>query len=459
MAIIYTYPGQALITGKELVLISDDNDEQSTRNITLQQIANLNGTNPGVSRVYFADSLGLSPSTTQAGTDPTAGIDVVEVTGTILAIGGGTGKDSAALTAANAGDILAVNSTNDGYDFIAQPTGETYTFSTQQNPTVSANVDLFIEDSQSVKDVVTLVPGNSGNVTLTADTTANPPTITIESTGGQGQTYTAGNGIAISNANVISATLANGGGLGFDNAQLTTNLTPANLSTVTNKSNGDVLTYDGNNGMNWVTPAYSPQISTISLWNLVYVDGTYSAVLHTGVGNQKGTITVSYDGPGNQTHATISWNLSFQLATASTLKTGGYHLGLAKEDGSALFPNHEGTIEFAGGLSRVTVVDQNNTIVSDQWETPVTNVAILEKPNTTTCQWEGANGFRDPANCGAADAEIQSYIWFSAMDQVNVTTKQTIYQPATAWIKNTIANSDTIYLAGSITAFGNFTFT
>ena len=59
MAIIYTYPGQSIITGKELVLISDDNDQQSTRNITLQQIANLNGTNPGVSRVYFADSLGM----------------------------------------------------------------------------------------------------------------------------------------------------------------------------------------------------------------------------------------------------------------------------------------------------------------------------------------------------------------------------------------------------------------
>ena len=114
MAIIYTYPGQALITGKELVLISDDNNQKSTRNITLQQIANLNGTNPGVSRVYFEDSLGLSPSTTEAGTDPAAGTGVVQVTGTVLAIGGGTGKDSTALSAATAGDILAVNATNAG---------------------------------------------------------------------------------------------------------------------------------------------------------------------------------------------------------------------------------------------------------------------------------------------------------------------------------------------------------
>ena len=133
MAIIYTYPGQSIITGKELVLISDDNEQQSTRNITLQQIANLNGTNPGVSSVYFADSIGLSPSATETAQNPDVATGVVEVTGTVLAIGGGTGKDSAALTAANVGDILAVNATNDGYDFIAQPTGETYTFTTAQS--------------------------------------------------------------------------------------------------------------------------------------------------------------------------------------------------------------------------------------------------------------------------------------------------------------------------------------
>ena len=454
MAIIYTYPGQSIITGKELVLISDDNEQQSTRNITLQQIANLNGTNPGVSSVYFADSIGLSPSATETAQNPDVATGVVEVTGTVLAIGGGTGKDSAALTAANVGDILAVNATNDGYDFIAQPTGETYTFTTAQS---TNDVDLILTDSQGGTNTVRLTPGASGNVTLTANTTVNPPTVTIESTGGQGQTYTAGNGINISNANEISAKLKNGGGLGFDGTELTTSLTPANLSTVTNKSNGDVLTYDGNNGMNWITPAYFPQISTLSTWNLVYVDGSYAAVLHTGVVQPKGSITVSYDSAGTG-HATISWNLSFKLDTTSTLKTGGYHLGLSKEDGSALFPNNEGTIEFAGGLSRVTVVDQNNTIVADQWQTPATNAAILEKPNTTSCQWEGANGFRDASDCSIGDAEIQSYIWFSTISTA-LSPMQTIYQPAAAWIRNTIDNNDTIYLAGSITAFGNFTFT
>ena len=83
MAIIYTYPdGPSPLTGEELIVISDPNNSNSTRNVTAQNVANLvdiNITfNPGTT------GLNYSPNITQL-------TETVTLSGVLQEIHGGTG--------------------------------------------------------------------------------------------------------------------------------------------------------------------------------------------------------------------------------------------------------------------------------------------------------------------------------------------------------------------------------
>ena len=281
MAIIYSYPSEGVVTGKEEVLVTVPGEENSLRTINIQQISNLTSESSGVSRVLFNDSIGLLPSMTDGAQDPLAGTGVVEVTGAINAGAGGTGKQIADISAANIGDILIVNANQDGYDFSAQPTGETYTFSTEQNATVPANVDLFIEDSQSNKDIITLIP--TGAVSLTAD--AVNSTITINSTGG-GTALTAGSGIDIT-TNVISAKV--GPGLQINTSeQIVPNISEANLGDAPSQgfANGDILVYNGfaTNNLQWTKPSFISSANKTNIdFTLWYEDSTGSPQKHTNL--------------------------------------------------------------------------------------------------------------------------------------------------------------------------------
>ena len=117
MAIIYTYANFSPLTGAEKVLISDSDTNQATRTATAQQIANLAGGSTGVNRVFFNDNVGLTPNFTQTIGNETVGRGVVEFSGVLLPGAGGTGKDSAALTAATTGQVLVLNAAKDGWDF------------------------------------------------------------------------------------------------------------------------------------------------------------------------------------------------------------------------------------------------------------------------------------------------------------------------------------------------------
>lgn len=258
MAIIYSYPSEGVITGTEEVLVTIPGEENALRTISIQQISNLNPTSSGVSRVLFNDDVGLSPTVTEGGADPNAGTGVVIFSGLVSHKGGGTGLGQAEMTAANAGDVLIINSTNDGYVYSAPPSGETYTFSTIQNTTTAANVDLTLTSSGGAVQTVTLVPGSSGNVTLTANETANPRTITIESTG-SGTTYQAGDGININTTTTPNSLEAKiGSGLAFNaSSQIQTNIGPTNLADTPSSgfTNGDILQYNGNtaNNLEWIS--------------------------------------------------------------------------------------------------------------------------------------------------------------------------------------------------------------
>ena len=134
MAVIYTYANFSPLTGSEKVLISDSDTNQATRTATAQQIANLAGGSTGVNRVFFNDNVGLTPNFTQTIGNETVGRGVVEFSGVLLPGAGGTGKNSAALSGATAGQVLVLNPTKDGWDF-SDAIGDTYTISTV-NPSV-----------------------------------------------------------------------------------------------------------------------------------------------------------------------------------------------------------------------------------------------------------------------------------------------------------------------------------
>lgn len=243
MAIIYTYPSESVVTGTEELLVTLPGDSFAIRTISLQQVANLKASTPGgnVDRILFSDSIGLTPTQTAGGADPAVGTGTILVGGTVSGVGGGTGKDTTALAAANVGDILKVNATKTGYDFgTATSSGDTYTISTKQNAAVSTSVDLDLTDSSSTVQTITLVP--SGSTALTANNAAG--TITINSSGGSGSSYQAGNGIEINTATVpdtISADL--GVGLGFDATnQIAVALTTTLMGGAAASTNGLVLT-------------------------------------------------------------------------------------------------------------------------------------------------------------------------------------------------------------------------
>ena len=464
MAIIYTYPEQSVITGQELVLVSSDNEEKSTKNVTLQQIANLNGTNPGVSSVFFADSLGLSPSTTQAGADPTVATGVVQVTGTILAIGGGTGKDSTALTAANVGDVLVVNSSKDGFDFSTASSGETYDLSTIQNTTTPANVDLTLTDSSGAGNNtrVTLVPGSSGNVTLTADATVTPPTITIESSGGgSGTTYQSGNGISIDTTttpDTLSVAIGTSAGLGFNSSsQLVTSLTPSNIASTSGASNGAVLTYDGSSAMTWTEPGYNPQVRTEESLSLVYIDqttGNYEIKEHTGINNLKGSVDISQNtnASGNKSHL-INFTISFQRGTTTTIAGSDTHLGIALDSAAAIFSNGPSNA-YSGSVGVASIVDSTGALKSSGFGIRPTTCIIPSKANpsdSSSASFNVANGLGD-LNYSSAT----KYIWLGGQVTTTLDSVINYSSGSVAWILSSVTTTDTIFLSGTISAYGNF---
>ncbi len=462
MAIIYTYPEESPITGKELVVVSSDNDEKSTRNVTLQEIANINGTNPGVSRVYFADSLGLSPSTSEAGADPTAGTGLVQVTGTVLAIGGGTGKDSTALTAANVGDVLVVNSSKDGFDFSTASSGETYDLGTLQNTTTPTNVDLTLTGSSTSATTVTLVPGDSGNVTLTADTTVTPPTITIESSGGgTGTTYQEGNGINIDTAtspDTLSVAIGTSAGLGFNSSsQLVTSLIPNNIAATGSATNGSVLTYNGSASMSWVQPTFSPTVVDNEDLSLIYMDpSNYSPTTHTGVTNVKGAVTkISNVSPGGSAFLqTITFELQFQVGATSTLRSSGYSLGIAKASRAALFENGPQHM-YSGSIGIASVLTSSADISTAGFATQPVSCIVLSKtdPGVSTSNWLVANDLGEAAN-----TDCQKYIWIGGHNNNSGSLNMIRYTPpSTSWIASGVSTSDIVYLSGTLTAYGQMT--
>ena len=243
MAIIYSYPSEGVITGTEELLVTVPGDSFAVRTINLQQVANLKASTPGgnVDRILFNDSIGLTPTQTAGSADPSVGIGTIVVGGTVSGVGGGTGKDTADLAAANVGDVLKVNASKTGYDFgTASGSGSTYTISTKQNASTSTSVDLDLTDSSSTVQTITLIP--SGSTSLTANNAAG--TITINSSGSGGSSYQAGNGIEFNTATVpdtISADL--GVGLGFDSTnQIAVTLNTTLMGGAAASQNGLVLT-------------------------------------------------------------------------------------------------------------------------------------------------------------------------------------------------------------------------
>ena len=254
MAIIYSYPSEGVITGTEELLVTVPGDSFAVRTIKLQQVANLKASTPGgnVDRILFNDSIGLTPTQTAGGADPSVGIGTIIVGGTVSGVGGGTGKDTAALAAANVGDILKVNASKTGYDFgTASGSGSTYTISTKQNASTSTSVDLDLTDSSSTVQTITLIP--SGSTSLTANSGAG--TITINSSGSGGSSYQAGNGIEFNTSTVpdtISADL--GVGLGFDSTnQIAVTLNTTLMGGSAASQNGLVLTSNSSSstGASW----------------------------------------------------------------------------------------------------------------------------------------------------------------------------------------------------------------
>jgi hypothetical protein len=254
MAIIYTYPSESVVTGTEELLVTLPGDSFAIRTISLQQVANLKASTPGgnVDRILFSDSIGLTPTQTAGGADPSVGTGTILVGGTVSGVGGGTGKDTTALNAANVGDVLKVNATKTGYDFgIAGSSGDTYTISTKQNTSVSTSVDLDLTDSSSTVQTITLIP--SGSTSLTANNAAG--TITINSSGSGGSSYQAGNGIEFNTATVpdtISADL--GAGLSFDASdQIAVALNTTIMGGAVASQNGLVLTSNSGSstGASW----------------------------------------------------------------------------------------------------------------------------------------------------------------------------------------------------------------
>ena len=247
MAIIYTYANFSPLNGSEKVLISDSNTNQATRTATAQQIANLAGGETGVNRVFFNDSIGLTPSFTQTIGNETVGRGVVEFSGVLLPGAGGTGKDSADLTAATTGQVLALNSGKDGWDFV-NAAGDIYSLAAQQygtTPPYKGGIDL--SDSTGIVDTVKIVGGTS--ISITADSVSGEITVTNDD---PGITYTAGNGIdsTLLSSNTIAADLKAAGGLAFDNGEITTDLSPTNVGGSTGSA-GQILQTNGAGSMSW----------------------------------------------------------------------------------------------------------------------------------------------------------------------------------------------------------------
>ena len=243
MAIIYTYANFSPLNGSEKVLISDSETNQATRTATAQQIANLAGGDTGVNRVFFNDSVGLTPNFTQTIGNETVGRGVVEFSGTLLPGAGGTGKDSAALTGATAGQVLALNVAKDGWDF-TNAVGEIYDLST--NFPSAGSVPLNLTDSSAVTTAVTLSAGTGISI---ASSSISDIVITNDA---PAITYTAGNGIvsASLSSGIIAVGLKTGGGLAFNLGEIETDLSSTNIGG-TIGSNQQVLIANGGGGQYW----------------------------------------------------------------------------------------------------------------------------------------------------------------------------------------------------------------
>ena len=443
MAIFYTYPSNNAVTGKEEVLVSVPNKDNELRIVDLQSIANLKSNNSGVNRLFFSDSIGLSPSFTEAGLDPTAGTGVVEVTGTVNIAGGGTGKDITDLAAANVGDILTINTNKDGYDFSPPPTGETYTFSTEQNATTPANVDLFIEDSQSNKDTITLIP--AGSVSLTADNVNN--TITIDSTGGS-TSLTPGDGINI-NTNVISTSI--GDGLGFNNAGvMVVDLNPDDLADTTGVQNGAYLQYSSSGGgiTQWVNQASSnPTIFSASDIAISYFDTTSSSVKGVSgvVLDNKSQVVIGTVGAGNI--KVLTFYLDFYIETNNQLTTGDEYLILTRkstpEDGFTFMTDVSGGFHGSVTCCEAAINNTSSPLLTGQWQTLVQGCFIPTNESVGV-----------PRTEPPIPSQLQNLLIMQANKEVGANGTQTTYVPTTEWIKpgNLGANFRYI-LAGTITVF------
>jgi len=112
MAIIYTYPsGPSPLQGDELIVISDVNNGNATRNTTAQAIADLNDF-----EITLTSSTGLSfsPNLLEPGVYP------VNLTGTLLIGHGGTGATNQQdavdnitnASSGGAGQVLTTDGTN-----------------------------------------------------------------------------------------------------------------------------------------------------------------------------------------------------------------------------------------------------------------------------------------------------------------------------------------------------------
>lgn len=454
MAIIYTYPGDLAVTGNEKVLVTVPSEENSLRSITLQSIANLKSNNSGVNRVFFADSIGLSPNATQAGLDPLVGTGVVNITGSISITGGGTGKTQADLTAANIGDILVVNANKDGYDFSAQTLGETYTFSTAQN---GNNADLTLTDSQANVQTVQLVPGASGNITLTVDNQASPKTITIESAGAASN-YTAGNGIAISNTNEISISLAGNSGLVFDNSSnLDTDLGPSNIGDLPQVPlNGDLLYYDSAaaKGASWQTPSFISYQGTTKLEHTDLILARWNTVSsaieeHTNYTLAADSVLEVYSW-GSHSIACFYVRFTVDEPANSTLYDTDEYLMIARkaDPTSPILNVNSNKIGFYGNVGLVQAFNPANlNILTTAWQTMPTGVAVLPNPDTPS-----------PVVTPEVPAQLAGQLMMSSFNN-NLpgvgnlpfgAPWQTTFVPPTAWIKS---GNDTAFeytLAGQI---------